>query len=321
MKTIRFIISIILFSHFCQGQVTDTGDKVGIGNNSPNVKLHIEDSNGEVVRVESSANSSQIMLKATGLGGIDWSIMSTANGASLGGGKFSIYGNAQHRFVINQNGFIGVGATTPIEKLHIENGALQFYNLGPDQDNVDIIKMGESTIANEFSLQGMFYGTGATGNAIKFRSMWEDNLLVIRGNGGIGIGTTTTGTHKLAVEGTIGAREIKVEAGTWSDFVFHKDYPLPTLAAVEIHIKENGHLKDIPSEAEVKANGINLGEMDAKLLQKIEELTLYTIEQQKLLSTQAEQLNKQKQSFEEQLSQQEKLIEKLVKRIETLENN
>jgi hypothetical protein len=99
-------------------------------------------------------------------------------------------------------------------------------------------------------------------------------------NGNVGIGTTNPGTWELAVNGNIRAKEIKVETG-WSDFVFENDYKLPTLQDVENHIKEKGHLKDIPSAKEVKENGIFLGKMDSKLLQKIEELTLYTINQQK----------------------------------------
>jgi len=67
----------------------------------------------------------------------------------------------------------------------------------------------------------------------------------------------------------------------WADFVFEDDYKLPTLLAVEQHIIEKGHLQDIPSAKEVHKNGISLGQMDAKLLQKIEELTLYTIQQEK----------------------------------------
>jgi hypothetical protein len=63
----------------------------------------------------------------------------------------------------------------------------------------------------------------------------------------------------------------------WSDFVFKKDYNLPTLAEVEKHIREKGNLENIPGEKEVLENGISLGEMNAKLLQKIEELTLYSI--------------------------------------------
>ena len=91
----------------------------------------------------------------------------------------------------------------------------------------------------------------------------------------------STGNHKLAVEGSIGAREIKVESKGWSDFVFEENYELPTLIDVENHINEKGHLKDIPSAKEIEKNGFLLGEMDAKLLQKIEELTLYTIDQEK----------------------------------------
>jgi hypothetical protein len=70
----------------------------------------------------------------------------------------------------------------------------------------------------------------------------------------------------------------------WSDFVFKKEYNLPTLEEVEKHINEKGHLENIPSEEEVLKNGINLGEMDAKLLQKIEELTMYMIEQNKRMN-------------------------------------
>ncbi len=106
-------------------------------------------------------------------------------------------------------------------------------------------------------------------------------MMTMLANGSLGIGTTTTGPHKLAVEGSIGAREIKVQASGWSDFVFEDHYYLPTLKEVEQHIQEKGHLQDIPSAKEVKENGIYLGEMDSKLLQKIEELTLYTIEQEK----------------------------------------
>ncbi|MET3020944.1 hypothetical protein [Flavobacterium hydatis] len=106
---------------------------------------------------------------------------------------------------------------------------------------------------------------------------WEFNGTNLAYSGNVGIGTATTGTHKLAVDGSIGAREIKVEITTWPDYVFKKEYSLPTLTEVEKHIIEKGHLKDIPTQEEALKNGINLGEMNAKLLQKIEELTLYMI--------------------------------------------
>ncbi|SMC75249.1 hypothetical protein [Pedobacter africanus] len=102
--------------------------------------------------------------------------------------------------------------------------------------------------------------------------------LNVTGNLGIGVGNPQ---DKLAVNGKIRAHEIKVETANWPDYVFAKDHQLPTLQETEKHIKDKGHLPGIPSAAEVKANGIDLGEMNAKLLQKIEELTLYLIEMKK----------------------------------------
>ena len=96
--------------------------------------------------------------------------------------------------------------------------------------------------------------------------------------------SVTTG-YKLQVRGNIRARETKVEAtGTnWPDYVFAKDYKLRSLEETERHIKEKGHLQGIPSAKEVKTNGVNLDEMNAKLLEKIEELTLHLIEKDKQL--------------------------------------
>ncbi len=85
----------------------------------------------------------------------------------------------------------------------------------------------------------------------------------------------------LNVYGIINAREVKVSLGTWSDYVFEPGYKLRHLSDVEDFILNNGHLPDIPSASTVLENGVNLGEMDALLLRKIEELTLYVIELQK----------------------------------------
>ncbi len=73
--------------------------------------------------------------------------------------------------------------------------------------------------------------------------------------------------------------------------MFEKDYQLPTLAEVEKHIKDKGHLKDIPSAKDVEENGIELGEMNKRLLQKVEELTLYIIDMNKEVQLLKEQLN------------------------------
>ncbi|MDP2889502.1 MAG: hypothetical protein Q8P34_11165 [Bacteroidota bacterium] len=85
----------------------------------------------------------------------------------------------------------------------------------------------------------------------------------------------------VKIDGKLFAKEIEVKTDVWSDFVFKSDYKLMPLNELESFIKENNHLPNIPTEAEVKTNGINVAEMNAKLLQKVEELTLYVIEQQK----------------------------------------
>jgi hypothetical protein len=105
----------------------------------------------------------------------------------------------------------------------------------------------------------------------------------------IGTSSFTDGVdvYSLSVNGNVRADRVKVYT-TWADYVFEEDYKLPTLAEVEQHINEKGHLKDIPSAAEVEAKGIELGEMNKLLLQKIEELTLYMIEQNKTNEKQAE---------------------------------
>lgn len=116
-----------------------------------------------------------------------------------------------------------------------------------------------------------------------------------KANSFLGIGTTSftdgTDTYKLSVAGNIRAQRVKVYT-TWADYVFEDNYALPTLEAVEKYINAEGHLKDIPSAKEVEEKGIELGEMNKLLLQKIEELTLYTIELNKQLQELKKELNK-----------------------------
>ncbi len=108
------------------------------------------------------------------------------------------------------------------------------------------------------------------------------NVLSFNNLGQVGIGTGFYPIDsKLAVDGKIYAREIEVNLNTWPDDVFKPEYKLMTLTDLEKFINQNSHLPGIPAETEVLENGLNLGDMNAKLLQKVEELTLYVIELKK----------------------------------------
>jgi len=106
------------------------------------------------------------------------------------------------------------------------------------------------------------------------------NVIYINDAGYVGIGTTNP-TEKLAINGNVKCKQVQVSLDGWSDFVFQEDYALMPLVEVEAFILQYNHLPGVPSEDEVITKGSNLGEMDAILLQKIEELTLYIIQLKK----------------------------------------
>lgn len=98
-------------------------------------------------------------------------------------------------------------------------------------------------------------------------------------SGNVGIGTRKTSGYQLAVNGTIGARKLKITTETWADYVFAKDYKLPSLQEVQNYISKHQHLPDVPSAEEVVRNGVDVGEMNKVLLKKVEELTLYLLQE------------------------------------------
>ncbi|MEC7265769.1 MAG: hypothetical protein VXW38_18665 [Bacteroidota bacterium] len=167
-------------------------------------------------------------------------------------------------------GNVGIGTSNPTSLLDVRGVIASTHNNG---NKIALFTSGDG---NSY----LNYTGGSPSSRIGFQIDGSSKMSIYN-NGSVAIGTGSTGTHKLAVEGSIGAREIKVEVGTWSDYVFNEGYDLPTLEEVETYIKEKGHLINIPSAKEVEENGIELGEMNKLLLEKIEELTLYVIQLKK----------------------------------------
>ncbi|SHK68996.1 hypothetical protein SAMN04488007_3658 [Maribacter aquivivus] len=133
-----------------------------------------------------------------------------------------------------------------------------------------------NTTTNSINVTTSSTGTTSTGSSI-----WTENNSIASYVGKVGIGTSSPGNYELAVNGNIRAKEVKVETANWPDYVFDNTYVLPSLEEVQQHIAQKGHLPNIPSAKEIESNGLELGEMNRLLLEKIEEIMLYTIQQQK----------------------------------------
>ncbi|MFT3901667.1 MAG: hypothetical protein QM727_00715 [Niabella sp.] len=115
--------------------------------------------------------------------------------------------------------------------------------------------------------------------------------------GTLGANSVGSSLERLLVNGKIRAKEIKIEAANWPDYVFKPAYKLMPLYKVESFVKKNGHLPEVPSAKSVEQNGMDIGANQALLLKKIEELTLYVIEQDKINSQQAAEIQSLKREL------------------------
>jgi hypothetical protein len=186
-------------------------------------------------------------------------------------------------------GNIGIGTRTPSNKVEIyTNSNLQGLNLNHSNQRFvtyfsPSLTGGAYNPITQANDAGIIFGANSGPNTVANGFVIAPHIgvnggLRILSNGRVGIGTANPGSFQLGVEGTIGAREVNVTAqNPFPDYVFESTYNLLPISQVESFIKVNKHLPEIPSAKEVEANGINLGEMDALLLKKIEELTLYVI--------------------------------------------
>lgn len=147
--------------------------------------------------------------------------------------------------------------------MHIKSNKAELHIENTDPDNWSFMRLKGSGV--------IFWDIAQYGNNdyLEFRPLGSNPAVVFKRNGNV------------AIHGKLESKEVKVTLTPTADFVFEENYNLPTLGFVENHIKEKKHLPEIASAKEMKKNGVNIGEFQIQLLQKIEELTLYTIQQQK----------------------------------------
>ncbi len=203
---------------------------------------------------------------------------------------------------LSYNGGVGIGVANPAYSLDV-NGIARISHalLLPLNAHEDYVL----TCVNEL---GESYWQPKT-----WKNESNDDISRISGSVGIGTNIPNTKLHingdvligdnprlpsgyKLYVEGAVIATKFKAElVSNWSDFVFDDNYDLITIKELESFIKTHNHLPEMPSAEEVKQDGVDLVEMDARLLQKIEELTLYIIDQQKIIEAIKNEMNRFKE--------------------------
>ena len=282
---------------------------------------------------EAKWGSSINLIEGAGSSNTDvWSIVRQTTNGGGNSGLMINYGSGNSHANPNiitfaANRYVGIGTEMPQAKLHVQDGdygTRSIYGKAIIESldaQLDIISHSDGSYGSGINLiEGngnsnkdiwsiVRQTTGGVGNSslqINYGSNNQHvnpNVMTFSSNGSIGVGTTTPDS-RLTVAGKIHAQEIKVTTTAGADFVFEADYPLRSLEETEQFIKENKHLPDIPSADEMVEDGITLGEMNVKLLQKIEELTLYVIELNKKdsdLSTKMEELERENEKLRRML--------------------
>jgi hypothetical protein len=280
----------------------NSSDSIGLGTSSPDERLHIL--SGKIYVQDNRANNSPHVIfdvPATDYkqGGLQWkrtgdtlaALNYVANPNHPNYLLLSVSGNGKgNDFLVNQSGNVGMGYLDPQAKIHIRtSGATDLIRLESDNPTIQLrrnigLASYEDVGFMQTSGENLRIGTNSGNTAGKFviRTNGGDRVFVDgSGNMSIGIGTPAAG-YRLSVNGKAICEELKVQlSGNWPDYVFNEKYKLMPLLQLQQFIEANNHLPNIPKAAQVEANGLEVGEMQRKMMEKIEELTLYVIDLQK----------------------------------------
>lgn len=270
----RSIILVICFINvfkpgtFSQTNTFPSSGNVGIGTTSPSKKLEISCSDNDGVGLSYSGG----LYRHT--------ITGYFNSDNSGRIDFNPYdGTSQTtRMSIRGDGKVGIGTTSPSRTLQIKTENNVASGIGikwSDGEGLELL-YNNNGYTNAY-IDSRYDHASAQMNFRLRTNGTPVYALTILGSGNVGIGTTNP-QNKLDVNGTIRAKEIIATLDGWADYVFDNNYKLLPLGELEKYIITKNKLPEVPSEKEVIKDGVSLGEMNALLLKKIEELTLYLIE-------------------------------------------
>lgn len=201
--------------------------------------------------------------------------------------------NNTDRIYIDAGGSIGINTTSPLQMLHVVEGNILISassERAPGSANGSILFGDEPTSTNPYGKWGIEYvGNEDEGYGLNFWKPYNtgggfmNNVLFLADNGNVGVGTNEP-PAKFSVNGKVLAKEVHVctSPDCWPDYVFGENYKLMNLKELDAYVKANKHLPGVPSVSEVEEQGdVDLGQMNAILLEKVEELTRYVIDLQK----------------------------------------